>query len=269
MTTKRVPREPTVAPINEGERHTQPCIERGCPNPSLMPNSEYCAYHARRAVDPTIYEGGQAPCESPDRCTGAQVNADEAAHARTDGDESVTQTVPPSPDEIAQTLRDMWCPRPCNRRPEMFRATECVDTGECGCSDGNAIMMIRRLASALRRERERADRAETELGALKMANQYAAKHGWPEAFSRVEAERDGAHADFERATALIDEARAERDALRAIYPLLASAWFYGDWQAETTCEREMQAVMESNGWWPWMSELALIDAIDAAKGEKE
>ena len=49
---------------------------------------------------PKINEGGQAPCESPDRCTGAQVNADEAAHARTDGDESVTQTVPPSPDAM-------------------------------------------------------------------------------------------------------------------------------------------------------------------------
>lgn len=45
-----------------------------------------------------INEGGQAPCESPDRCTRAQVNADEAAHAGTDGDESVTQPVPPSPD---------------------------------------------------------------------------------------------------------------------------------------------------------------------------
>lgn len=54
---------------------------------------------------PKINEGGQAPCESPDRCTGAQVNADEAAHARTDGDESVTQTVPPSPDAMSHTWK--------------------------------------------------------------------------------------------------------------------------------------------------------------------
>lgn len=54
----------------------------------------------KRAKEATINEGGQAPCESPDRCTGAQVNADEAAHARTDGAESVAQSVPPSPDAV-------------------------------------------------------------------------------------------------------------------------------------------------------------------------
>lgn len=35
-------------PDDAGPLDHQPCIERGCPNPSLMPKSEYCAYHARR-----------------------------------------------------------------------------------------------------------------------------------------------------------------------------------------------------------------------------
>ena len=38
----------SVPESRTGPLDHQPCIERGCPNPSLMPKSEYCAYHARR-----------------------------------------------------------------------------------------------------------------------------------------------------------------------------------------------------------------------------
>lgn len=41
--------------------HQPPCIERGCANPSLMPESEYCAYHARR--DP---REGESAMTAPD-----------------------------------------------------------------------------------------------------------------------------------------------------------------------------------------------------------
>ena len=47
-----------------------------------------------------------------------------------------------------------------------------------------------------------------------------------------------------------------------LYRRLASAWFYGDWQAETPNERDMQALMEQAGWWPWESEAELIAALD-------
>ena len=61
---------------------------------------------------------------------------------------------------------------------------------------------------------------------------------------------------------------ATRDAAngRKIMRLLASIFFYGDFTAETANERELQAVMESAGWWPIKSEADLFAAI-AAKGE--
>lgn len=46
--------------------HQQPCIERGCPNPSLMPESEYCAYHARR--QPPAATDGPAADPIADLC---------------------------------------------------------------------------------------------------------------------------------------------------------------------------------------------------------
>lgn len=48
-----------------------------------------------------------------------------------------------------------------------------------------------------------------------------------------------------------------------LYRLLASAWYYGNWKAETNNEREMQQLMEQAGWWP-ITEDRLIqpDEID-------
>jgi len=43
-----------------------------------------------------------------------------------------------------------------------------------------------------------------------------------------------------------------------IQSLLASAWFYGNWKAETNLERKMQAVMERDGWWPIADEADLL-----------
>jgi len=48
---------------------------------------------------------------------------------------------------------------------------------------------------------------------------------------------------------------------------LSSAWFYGNWKAETYTEREMQEIMERQGYWP-TSEPELVTrraAIDAAR----
>ena len=50
-----------------------------------------------------------------------------------------------------------------------------------------------------------------------------------------------------------------------LFPLLASAWFYGGWKAETHGERKMQSVMERAGWWPIESEAALIAKIDGGE----
>jgi heme A synthase len=58
----------------------------------------------------------------------------------------------------------------------------------------------------------------------------------------------------------------QRDALAEIYPLLASAWFYGKWIAETYNEREIQKIMERQGWWPFESESDLMTALSATKG---
>jgi hypothetical protein len=52
------------------------------------------------------------------------------------------------------------------------------------------------------------------------------------------------------------------DQLHAIYPLLASAWFYGNFKAETACEKRMQEIMEKAGWWPWESEADLVRAVE-------
>jgi len=50
------------------------------------------------------------------------------------------------------------------------------------------------------------------------------------------------------------EQRAELEAdnakLKQMYELLASAWFYGNWKAETHNERLMQKLMEDAGYWP-------------------
>ena len=59
------------------------------------------------------------------------------------------------------------------------------------------------------------------------------------------------------------KAEAECEGLKAIYPLLASTWFYGGWKAETVNEQAMETVMREAGWWPFESEDALLAAIAA------
>jgi len=87
---------------------------------------------------------------------------------------------------------------------------------------------------------------------------------------------------FEQKIALLKQAHAtlvERDAdvakykedaerLQEMFSLLASAWFYGGWKAETANEREMQRIMTAAGWWPIENEDELIAKIDRARSAK-
>jgi hypothetical protein len=43
--------------------------------------------------------------------------------------------------------------------------------------------------------------------------------------------------------------------------LLASAWFHGNWKAETANEREMQEILERNGFWPIRDSAALMELM--------
>jgi hypothetical protein len=49
-----------------------------------------------------------------------------------------------------------------------------------------------------------------------------------------------------------------QDDCRKLMLIQAAAWFYGNWKAETVNEREMQALMERNGFWPIKDEAALL-----------
>ena len=66
---------------------------------------------------------------------------------------------------------------------------------------------------------------------------------------------------------------APRREEESLYPLLASAWFYGGWKAETHNERKMQAVMEQAGWWPIANESELLEKLSSSPtvegGEEE
>jgi len=42
-------------------------------------------------------------------------------------------------EELEAALRDQFCPRPCNGRPDQFGVGDCVDAGECGCSAALAL----------------------------------------------------------------------------------------------------------------------------------
>lgn len=42
--------------------------------------------------------------------------------------------------ELEAALRDQFCPRPCNGRPDQFDVGDCVDAGECGCSAALALI---------------------------------------------------------------------------------------------------------------------------------
>lgn len=57
---------------------------------------------------------------------------------------------------------------------------------------------------------------------------------------------------------------APRREEESLYPLLASAWFYGGWKAETHNERKMQAVMEQAGWWPIANESELLEKLSSS-----
>ena len=50
----------------------------------------------------------------------------------------------------------------------------------------------------------------------------------------------------------------QQEAVAEILPLLASAWFYGGWKAETANERRMQEIMTKAGYWPIESEDHLL-----------
>lgn len=42
-------------------------------------------------------------------------------------------------DQARKALREMFCPRPCNGRPDDFDAGDCVDAGECGCAASGGL----------------------------------------------------------------------------------------------------------------------------------
>jgi hypothetical protein len=42
-------------------------------------------------------------------------------------------------ERLRASLRDQFCPRPCNHRPSEFDVGDCVDAGECGCSASAAL----------------------------------------------------------------------------------------------------------------------------------
>ena len=103
-----------------------------------------------------------------------------------------------------------------------------------------------------------------------------------QAMKLVSDERDALRADVEQARRTaqywkdnhlagndeIERLRADAELWQGIAPLLASAWFYGGWRAETKNERDMQEIMERAGWWPIRSDAELMAKIDATRGEK-
>ena len=48
----------------------------------------------------------------------------------------------------------------------------------------------------------------------------------------------------------LDKIEYELKQLRKLAALLQSAWFYGDWKAETLNEHEMEEIMREQGLWP-------------------
>lgn len=66
---------------------------------------------------------------------------------------------------------------------------------------------------------------------------------------------------------------ARREDGTRLMRLLASAWFHGNWKPETVNEREMQEVMERNGFWPIKDQNALMallhphSSFNVTKGE--
>ena len=83
--------------------------------------------------------------------------------------------------------------------------------------------------------------------------------------AECERERDEAYCDVEEADRRLATVTAERDEL---CKSLASAWYYGNWKAETANERYMQTLMENVGWWP-VTEEQLIAATKLGAGKEE
>ena len=42
-------------------------------------------------------------------------------------------------DRLREALRENFCPRPANGRPDQFDVGDCVDAGECGCMNRAAL----------------------------------------------------------------------------------------------------------------------------------
>lgn len=42
-------------------------------------------------------------------------------------------------DRLREALRENFCPRPFNNRPDKFDVGDCVDAGECGCMNRAAL----------------------------------------------------------------------------------------------------------------------------------
>ena len=46
-------------------------------------------------------------------------------------------------ERLHKALRNCYCPRPANNRPDGFTIGECVDADECGCIDGEHAGLIK------------------------------------------------------------------------------------------------------------------------------
>lgn len=57
-------------------------------------------------------------------------------------------------EELTEALRDAFCPRPCNGRPDHFEVGQCVDADECGCSLGHPLLTPAMLAARSTLERK-------------------------------------------------------------------------------------------------------------------
>jgi hypothetical protein len=58
---------------------------------------------------------------------------------RAEAAESRADTLARRVEGLEAALRDQFCPRPCNGRPDKFDVGDCVDAGECGCSARAAL----------------------------------------------------------------------------------------------------------------------------------
>jgi len=96
---------------------------------------------------------------------------------------------------------------------------------------------------------DKESRIQCDLSSMKLDDWNAAYHEMKEHAQELEGE--------------LTTVTEQRDRLAEIYPLLAAAWFYGSWKAETFNERKMQETMEREKWWPWESEDKLLEALQS------